>query len=47
MVELREEVTQAWVATIKAETRATWAERMAQEMVVLLATAPDEEDKVA
>jgi hypothetical protein len=47
VVELQEEVTPAWVAAIMLETHATQAERMAQERVVLLATAHGEADVAA
>jgi hypothetical protein len=46
-VEVHEEVTWARVAAIMVETRATRAERMAQEMVVLLATTHGEAYEVA
>jgi hypothetical protein len=39
VVELWEEVTQAWAATIMAGSRAAQAERMAQESIILLVTA--------
>jgi hypothetical protein len=42
VVELWEEVTQVWVATIMAAAHTSQAERMAQEQAILLATACDE-----
>jgi hypothetical protein len=47
VAKLREEVTQAWAAAVLAETRVTRVERMAQERVVLLATAHGEVDEAA
>jgi hypothetical protein len=47
VVELWEEVTWAQAATVMAGARATQAERIAWERVVLLASAHGEADKVA
>jgi type II secretory pathway component PulM len=45
VVELQEEATQVWVAAVMAEACAAWAEKMAQERAVLLATAHGEADE--
>jgi heterodisulfide reductase subunit A-like polyferredoxin len=47
VVELREEVTWVHVAVIMARARAAWAERMAHEKAILLASAHGEADVVA
>jgi hypothetical protein len=45
LVELQEEATRVWVAAVMAEACAAWAEKMAQERAILLATAHGEADE--
>jgi hypothetical protein len=47
VAELREEVTRVWAATIMVEVCAARADRMAQEMAVLLACTSGEAHEVA
>jgi hypothetical protein len=47
VAKLQEEVTWAWAAPVMAETHAARSERMAQERVILLATARAKADEVA
>jgi hypothetical protein len=47
VAELRSEVTQAQATVVMVKTRATHAEMMAQERVILLATACGEADEAA
>jgi hypothetical protein len=47
VAELREEVTWVWAATIMVEVCAAQADRMAQEMAVLLACTREEAHEVA
>jgi hypothetical protein len=47
VVELRELVTRARVATVMTEAGTAWAEKMAQERAIRLATAHREADIVA
>jgi hypothetical protein len=45
VAELQEEVTRLWAAAVMAGTRATWAERVAPEKVVFLASSHIEVDE--
>jgi hypothetical protein len=47
VAELREEMTRARVAAVMAGSRATWAKKIVQERVVLLASTHGEADLVA